>query len=82
MTAALDSLGRAVGLSTEAMLEIAAQVKGNSERLNACARHDFEPVPGKLKFGNPSRYRCKHCQGEVDNHAWYWHEKGRATAAS
>lgn len=74
----LDQLATATGLSRGAMLELAAEVKANVARLNACPWHDFEPVPGaRVVFGQPSRYRCRHCDGEIDRHAFHWHEQGR-----
>lgn len=78
MSDSLDTLSTATGLSRETMLVLVAQAKANQQRLDACAWHDFEPAPGaKLVFGQPGRYRCKHCGGEVDRHAFYWHEQER-----
>jgi hypothetical protein len=60
------------------MLELAHTAKANYQRLNICQWHEFEPAPGaKLVLGQPCRYRCVHCAGEVDRHAFYWHEQGR-----
>lgn len=75
MSDALDKLGALSGLGRQTMLEIAEQVKANHARLNGCARHEFALIPG----GAPLRqkYRCTLCGGEVDHHAWYWHEQGR-----
>lgn len=74
----LDKLATATGLKREAMIEIAAQAKANADRLNSCPRHDFEPLPGaRTVFSHPDRYRCRLCGGEVDRHAYYWHEQGR-----
>lgn len=74
----LDKLATATGLSRQTMLELAIQVKANVARLSTCPWHDFEPVPGaKVVFGQPDRYRCKHCEGEIDRHAYHWHEQGR-----
>lgn len=78
MTDSLDVLSSATGLTRAAMVEIAAKAKENGAKLRACPWHDFEPVPGTRQvFGQPERYRCRHCQGEVDRHAFYWHEQGR-----
>lgn len=78
MTDSLDKLSQVTGLKRETMIELASKVKANVERLGLCPWHDFEPVPGcKVVFGQPDRYRCKHCAGEVDRHAYYWHEQGR-----
>lgn len=71
-------LSQATGISTEGIAALAAEVKANQAKLNGCAGHDFEPVPdARLVFGQPDRYRCKHCDGTVDRHAFYWFEQGR-----
>lgn len=49
----------------------------NQTKLAGCPWHTFEPVPGALKFGRPAKYRCTHCGGTVDAHAYHWHEQGR-----
>lgn len=78
MADSLDTLSAATGLTRSTMLELAAQVKANVARLNACPWHDFEPVSGsKVVFGQPAKYRCRQCAGEIDRHAFYWHEQGR-----
>lgn len=78
MSDSLDKLSQATGLTRSTMLEVLAEVKANSAKLDACPRHDFEPVPGaRVVFGQPDRYRCRQCGGEVDRHAYYWHEQGR-----
>lgn len=83
MADSLDKLATATGLTRGAMLELAAEAKANVVRLNACPWHDFEPVPGaKVVFGQPSRYRCTHCGGEIDRQAFYWHEQGRRERAT
>lgn len=77
----LDKLATATGLKRETMVDIAERVKANSAKLAACPRHDFDPVPGaRVVFGKPDQYRCQHCGGEVDRHAYYWHEQGRRTS--
>lgn len=75
MTTALDVLGQVTGLSRDTMNEVLLQVQANHAKLNACARHDFAPIDPVKVMGQ--RYRCTHCAGEVDHHAWYWHEQGR-----
>lgn len=47
--------------------ELAAK---NSERLDACPRHDFEPVPDWRKVAIFSRMlcRCRCCGGEMGGH--------------
>ena len=78
MTDSLDKLSQATGLKRGTMLEVWAEVKANGAKLEACQWHDFEPVPdARQVFGQPDRYRCKRCGGEVDRHAFYWHEQGR-----
>lgn len=63
------------GLPREEIVAIAEQVKANSQRLRACPWHEFEELitapPGR------GRYRCRHCQGEVDASAYHWHQQGR-----
>lgn len=68
------------GLSRQSMVDLAAEVKANSERLNSCPYHEFAPI--QMAQGVPmaplrQRYRCIECGGEVDRHAWYWFEQGR-----
>lgn len=75
MKNSLDTLGELSGLSKPVMNEILAEVKANHAKLNACPRHDFEPVLPTVALR--TRFRCTNCGGEVDHHAWYWHEQGR-----
>ena len=63
------------GLPRKTVAEIAAEVKANHELLDACLYHEFSPILPRVKLGQ--RYRCIECGGEVDHHAWYWHERGR-----
>lgn len=63
------------GLSRQSMVELAEQVKANNALLNACAYHDFSPILPRVPLRQ--RYRCVNCGGEVDHHAWYWHQQGR-----
>lgn len=66
------------GLPQDDIRAIAEQVKANSAKLNACAYHDFEPIPGTANAaGFKQRYRCVHCLGEIDAIAHSWHELGR-----
>lgn len=67
-------------LSRTSMADLAAEVKANAERLNACPYHEFAPVqmaPGVPMAPLRQRYRCIECGGEIDRHAWYWFEQGR-----
>lgn len=75
MADALDTLGALTGLNRATMEELAAQVKANNAKLNACRWHDFAPIPPMQPLRQ--RYRCEHCGGEIDAHAYYWHQQGR-----
>ena len=71
------------GLSRQSMVDLAAEVKANSERLSACPYHEFAPVqmaPGVPMTPLRQRYRCIECGGEIDRHAWYWFQQGRRAA--
>ena len=74
----LGALGELAGISRSSAQDMLAQVKANSQRLSGCAWHDFAPIPPLRTLGQ--RYRCEHCSGEVDAHAYHWHEIGRASA--
>lgn len=63
------------GLARESVVEIAERVRANHEALESCSYHEFSPILPRVP--TRQRYRCIHCGGEVDYHAWYWHEKGR-----
>ena len=63
------------GLTRTSVVDIAAQVRANHERLTACLYHEFSPVVS-VGPGHP-RYRCIECGGEVDAHAYHWHQQGR-----
>ena len=54
---------------------IAAQVKANHAKLAGCPWHEFEALITAPPGGG--RYRCRHCQGEVDASAYHWHQQGR-----
>jgi len=60
------------GIPQDGVRQIFEQVKANHAKLNACPFHDFAPLGGPRK-----RYRCQNCGGEVDFHAYHWHEQGR-----
>lgn len=58
---------------TDNARRIWAEVRANQAMLDACSRHEFEQIePGK--FG--SRWRCKHCGGEVNSSAVHWYTRG------
>lgn len=75
MKTALEVLGEMSGISRDTMTTLLEQVQANHARLNGCPRHDFEPIAPLALVGQ--KYRCTHCGGEVDSHAWYWHQRGR-----
>lgn len=64
------------GLAPGEITSLFEQVKANAKRLDACPRHEFEPMAQAASTAR-KRYRCKHCGGEVDSHAHRWHEIGR-----
>ena len=68
-------MAEVTGLPRKTVAEIAAEVRVNQQRLRGCVRHDFEPLPPLTTINQ--RHRCIHCDGEIDYHAWYWHEQGR-----
>lgn len=72
-------LGDLTGLGRNDIKCIWEQVQTNHARLRECQYHDFEPIPQKLGeiYERKQRYCCKHCGGEIDAHAYYWHEQGR-----
>lgn len=72
------SMSAVTGLPHSELRRLAESARANHERLRSCARHEFEPVLPMV----PMRqwYRCRNCGGEVDAHAYYWHEQGRRSA--
>lgn len=69
------------GLTRDVIIGIAAQVKANQVRLDGCPWHEFEVVPQDDGVTPQARlsdkYRCRHCQGEVDAIRYRWHQLGR-----
>lgn len=68
------------GLSRQSVVDIAAQVRANSERLAACPYHEFSPIVPSTDTPRAAmrpRYRCIECGGEVDANAYHWHQQGR-----
>jgi hypothetical protein len=59
--------------------KIAAEAMENSRRLDSCAQHDF----AKIEPWQPlrGRWRCRNCQGEIDNHVHHWFEIGKRMAS-
>jgi transposase-like protein len=78
MTDSVDKLAQAAGLTRPTLLAIAEQVKANAVKLRACPRHEFAELPGSTPL--KARYRCAHCDGEVDAHAYHWYQQGRQHA--
>lgn len=68
-------MSEVTGLARDEIRAIAEQVKANHAKLAGCPWHEFEALitapPGA------GRYRCRHCQGEVDASAYHWHQQGR-----
>jgi predicted SprT family Zn-dependent metalloprotease len=64
---------RVTGLPSETVGAIMEQVHANHDRLDGCPGHDFSPI-GPARLGR--KYRCIHCGGEIDSHAYYWHGVG------
>jgi len=72
------------GLPRDEIRALAEQVKANGAKLRACPWHEFERIPRQddnvlqARLGDlGDRYRCRHCQGEVESSAYYWHQQGR-----
>lgn len=79
MADSVDTISDATGIKRADMLAIWEAVKANGAKLNACSYHEFELIDGTDRPFK-RRYRCKHCGGDVDGQAWYWHEQGRRPA--
>lgn len=74
----VTAMAEMTGLSTDDIRAIAEQAKANQTKLDSCAYHEFSIAIECL--GKPiikARYRCKHCNGEVDAVRYRWHELGR-----
>lgn len=72
-----DGAGVLAELSGMERTEVVAmweKVRQNQAKLSACPYHEFLPV---LPLATRSRFRCRHCDGEVDSSAYIWHERGR-----
>ena len=69
------------GMSRSKALDLWDRVKANQAKLDACQRHEFEPV-SMSETGLRRRYCCQHCGGEVDAHAYHWYEMGRRQTAA
>ena len=66
------------GMPCERLKRLAEEVKANRETLDSCAYHEFERIIQEYEPAwSRQRYRCRHCGGEIDAHAYYWHEQGR-----
>lgn len=80
MSTAHEVIQQLTGIKPADTASILQQVKANSAKLNACQAHAFEPSPGQEHKNLGKRYICTRCRGEVDAHAYYWHEIGRKSA--
>ena len=78
----LQKLAEVIGVSEDAMSDIARQVKENHRKLNSCSYHEFELMPGFTETDFKRKYVCKHCAGTIDPSAHFWHEKGRRPKGS
>lgn len=74
---ALEVLGKVSGLGTEDTKRIFEECRANQARLEACTRHDFEPVDVDNRFG---MYRCRRCGGKLDVLNVSWYNRGLADA--
>lgn len=68
-------MGELSGLGESEVMKIWAAVKANGAKLESCEYHIFWPINPIVKY--KQRYRCSACEGEIDAHAYHWHEKGR-----
>ncbi len=74
----VTAMAELTGIGADEIRAIAEQVKANSAKLNSCPYHDFELIPGSANAaGFKARYRCAHCEGEIDSIAHSWHDLGR-----
>jgi len=73
----LNRFSELVGVKLPEISSLYEEVKANSARLRSCDAHTFEPLPGQEQKVMGKRYVCTACRGEVDHHAFYWHEVGR-----
>ena len=74
----VGAMAEVTGLPRDEIRAIAAAVKANHVRLDSCPWHEFEAIPQSgITARLSDRYRCRHCQGEVDAVAYSWHQKGR-----
>ena len=70
-----DKLSDITGLSPEVVRKIAEEVKLNSEALRLCPRHDFAATESEALFRQ--KYKCRHCFGTINYHAYHWYELGK-----
>ncbi len=79
MTDSATQLSSLTGIPRPELLKIWDDVKLNSAKLEACARHDFLPVyPGQ--FG--TKFVCSRCAGLIDGMSARWYADGLAHAAA
>lgn len=77
----VTAMAEVTGLPQGEILSLFEQVKANHAKLDGCPWHVFDAIPVDYSRADApkkaDRYRCRHCQGEVDFSAYHWHEKGR-----
>lgn len=74
-------MAEVTGLPRDEIRALAEQVKANHAKLAGCLWHEFEGYSDSVVAAptpaHRMRYRCRHCQGEVDASAYHWHQQGR-----
>lgn len=75
-------MSEVTGLPRDEIRALAEQVKANHQKLAGCPWHEFERIQrpddgAVLQARLGDRYRCIHCDGEVDASAYHWHQQGR-----
>ena len=68
----IAAMASMTGLSRKSMLEIAAEVKANHAKLQACEQHEFGAPTGL----HNRRRICARCGGEADSISAGWYEEG------
>lgn len=69
-----SALSELSGLGSDTVQGIFEHAKANQRKLAGCVAHAFSPVlPLRNAF---QQYRCDHCGGEIDSHAFHWFTVG------
>jgi len=71
-----DALTRVSGIPRTEMTSLWEEVKENHRRLAECDYHTFTDITPDNPLNK--KYRCNHCQGEIDSRAYYWFMRGLA----